>query len=67
MKPGDLVVTRDMGLASGKIGLIISLQEYKFHEDKNVLDYILYDVILDSELIEGMHDSFLQLLEDKNV
>jgi len=56
-----------MGLASGKVGLVVSLNEYKFHEDENALDYVLYDVILDSELISGMHDSFLQSMEDENV
>ena len=67
MKIGDLVKTYDMGKASGKIGMIVGLDEYNFYEAENSKNYVLYDVIIDSELVTGMHSTFLQLAENENV
>ena len=62
MKPGDLAVTRDMGTGSGKIALIVNINEFKFHEDENSQDYITYDAIINSELVDNIHESFLKPL-----
>ena len=57
MKPGDLAITQDMGKGNGKIALIVKVNVYKFHE--SAPDYTTYDVIINSELIDNIHESFL--------
>ena len=47
--------------------MIVGLKEYKynFNDDENY--DVLYDVIIDSELVPVIHGRFLQALKDENV
>ncbi len=68
MKIGDLVKTQGYyAHQEGKIGMIVGLKEYKynFNDDENY--DVLYDVIIDSELVPVIHGRFLQALKDENV
>jgi hypothetical protein len=68
MKVGDLVKTQGYyAHQEGKIGMIVGLKEYKynFNDDENY--DVLYDVIIDSELVRVIHGRFLQALKGENV
>lgn len=62
MKPGDLAVTQDMGTGSGKIALVVNVNVFRFHE--SAPDYTTYDAIINSELVDNIHESFLRPMEE---
>lgn len=62
MKPGDLAVTQDMGTGSGKIALVVNVNAFRFHE--SAPDYTTYDIIINSELVDNIHESFLRPMEE---
>lgn len=66
VKPGDLAITRDMGTGSGKIALIVNVNVFKSHEDENAKDYVTYDAVINSLLVDNIHESFLKALEEEN-
>ncbi len=69
MKPGDLVVTRNMGTGSGKIGLVVKYTRNKIAVsplgEKPVKYKImeLCDVLLRGELVDGIDTHFLRKIE----
>ena len=62
MKPGELAITQDMGTGSGKIALIVNVNVYRFHE--SAPDYTTYDAVINSELVDNIHESFLKPVEE---
>lgn len=68
MKIGDLVRTQGYyAHQEGKIGMIVGLKEYKYNFNNDENRDVLYDVIIDSELVPVIHGRFLQALKDENV
>lgn len=68
MKIGDLVRTQGYYAShEGKIGMIVGLKEYKYNFNNDENRDVLYDVIIDSELVPVIHGRFLQALKDENV
>ena len=69
MKPGDLVVTRNMGTGSGKIGLVVKSTRSKiavFPTDESPIQYRtmeLCDVLLRGELVDGIDTHFLRKIK----
>ena len=68
MKICDLVRTQGYyAHQEGKIGMIVGLKEYKYNFNNDENRDVLYDVIIDSELVPVIHGRFLQALKDENV
>ena len=68
MKIGDLVRTQGYyAHQEGKIGMIVGLKEYKYNFNNDENRDVLYDVIIDSELVPVIHGRFLQALKGENV
>ena len=54
MNPGDLVRMTDIGVRSGRIGLIVGIHRFNIAKE-----FVLYDVLLDGELLDSIDSSFL--------
>lgn len=69
MKPGDLVVTRNMGTGSGKIGIVIKSNRSKIAVSPAGEFPIQYrtmelcDVLLRGELVDGIDTHFLRIIK----
>jgi len=65
MKPGDLVMTRNMGTGSGKFGLVIKSSRSKIAVspmDEKPVKYVtmeLCDILLNGDQVDGIDTHFL--------
>lgn len=54
MNPGDLVRMTDIGVRSGRIGLIVGIHRFNIAKE-----FMLYDVLLDGDILDSIDSSFL--------
>ena len=60
IRHGDLVVMTDWGIRSGTPAVVLGFEEYDIRPE----GFIIYDVLIDGEIIEGIDSSFLRKVQD---
>lgn len=60
IRRGDLVVMTDWGIRSGTPAVVLDFEEYDIRPE----GFVIYDVLIDGEVIEGIDSSFLKKVQD---
>lgn len=60
IRRGDLVVMTDWGIRSGTPAVVMDFEEYDIRPE----GFVIYDVLIDGEVIEGIDSSFLRKVQD---
>lgn len=60
IKRGDLVVMTDWGIRSGTPAVVLDFEEYDIRPE----GFVIYDVLIGGEVIEGIDSSFLTKVQD---
>ena len=60
IRRGDLVVMTDWGIRSGTPAVVLDFEEYDIRPE----GFVIYDVLIDGEVIEGIDSSFLRKVQD---
>ena len=60
IRRGDLVVMTDWGIRSGTPAVVMDFEEYDIRPE----GFVIYDVLIDGEVIERIDSSFLRKVQD---